>query len=944
MKGLSKKGFEIVVKLYYSTDPETLFNEALTLQEIPNGYYDFSGIIYITPSSLRAKNALKIFHRVIQGLSTDKTSSCYIPPEITTIPELSKRLNSTYGTKTLLPDSMIPILVSRLSGKGMGLSVLISGLIRDLKQFHPDRGMEELKEQIITTLDELNIPDSLKKSITLNLEIFRLYQESLAMNNLVDTNDLLTLCPDYIRKYISFGTAIIDGFYSPTKAEMLIIKAIIERSGHSLISIPRVDGLDELTRDYVDFLKENFELNEIIESFGQIGKPQNFKYHPYDDIETEVEGIARHIKSLFIAGKIKDLSYVVVAFPSLDKYKEITERVFNRYGIPFNVTHKKSLGQTSPFIDLLCMIQSVCEDYPRLKFSQLLSSRYFKGIPDSLKAWIPALSLQSGIISGKKAWLDFLLTGNERLSIKRVINNLFPDPDNRTLFGESDPFSMESIKDIERDLRYVFDRLRPLDEIKASATLSTFSKTIKAILQDLRFLEASPADEEYRAYIDIKKHLWDCLDELSFLEEVKPSRLNLQEFMEYLWHILNNTYMETDIEGVTVTDIQGAFFIPFKKYIYIGGMTDEDMPGRDVDYILPDIVKREIGLPDLDKKIMLQKFLLENIMKSLGDIHLSYPLSEGENRFLPSPFIYSYQSEKERIPGLFSKEELFATKAEIPLSELLLEVKIRPEMLNKGMLNVTDIDAYRNCPRKCFIERVLNLLPSTIKEYDLEATALGEIIHRVMERIIFEPLDDIDRLRKRAVVIVEEVTESKNIDNFWKAIIRDTFVEILPEIISKEMEIRKDGYKPFKVEEKITGEPIKGIRLKGKIDRIDKSERGMAIIDYKTGSDTLTCSKVLTGREKLQLFLYAALLKTAGYNVDRVGVYSLKDITVKWCPSKRKGNNITGMDEMITASLKFLEETVKEMRKGIFTARPLDDNYFLCRRCHENPLCPYIQS
>lgn len=936
-----------MVRLYYSADPEALFKDALRLWK--TSHHDYSGIMYITPSSLRAKAATKIFHIVLQSLSSDKTfRACYIPPDITTISELSKRLNSTYGSKTLLPESVIPVLISMLSGKGLGVSVLISNLIRELKQYHPDRGIEEIRNLIDTGLNKFNIPDSMKNSIMDSLEIFRLYQESLIRNDLIDTGDLFRLCPDYIRNYINLDISIIDGFYSPTKAEMLVIKSIIERSRQSLISIPHIPSVlqahnDKVTGDYIDFLKENFDIDEIIEPNGRVGKPQNFKYHPYDDIDTEVEGIARHIKSLCIAGKIKDLSDVVIAFPNLDKYKEITQRVFNRYGIPFNTTRKKSLGQTSPIIDLFCMIQSVCDDYPRLKFSQFLSSRYFKGIPDSLKDWIPTLSLQSGIVSGKKAWLDFFSTGNERCNIKNIINNL-PTVSEMTLFRMSEPFSFDSLKDLERDLRYIFDRLRPLEEIKASAPLSTFSTTIKILLQELGFLDVTPVDEEYRTYSDIKELLWDCLNELSFSAEIKPSLLSLHDFLEYMRHILTSTYIETDVEGVTVTDIQGVFFVSFKKNIYIGGLTDEDMPGRDIDYILPDNVKKDIGLPDLDRRILLQKFLFEHIMRSSDNIHLSYPLSEGENRFLPSPFLYSGQQEKEKIPGLFSKEELLIMNGDRPLSEFLSEIKIRSDIPSlKGMLNVTDIDAYRACPRKFFIERVLNLLPPSIKEYDLEATALGEIIHRVMEEIIFESFDDMEHLRKKAADIVNKVTSSKNVDPFWKGIIRDTFVEMLPEILSMEIKIRKEGYKPFKVEEKIAGEPVKGIRLKGKIDRIDKSETGMAIIDYKTGSDTLTCSRVLTGKEKLQLFLYAALLKTDGYNVDRVGIYSLKDITVKWCPSKRRGRNIIGMDEMITASLKFLEETVKDLRKGIFTARPIDDSYYLCRKCHENPLCPFIQ-
>lgn len=930
-----------MVRLYYSTDPEILFKEALGLytqhpSPITN---DYSKILYLTPSPLRAKSATKIFHRL---LNPGKGNICYIPPEITSLPELLRRLNSLYGFNTLISSPVRPILISRVSGKGMGFSILLSELIRDLKGFHPERDIEELKESIIAVMNELNIPDSLKDSIIECLEIFRRYQGSLIRNGLIDMDDLLRLCPSYIKHNMNFSVAIIDGFYAPTRAEMLIIKAIIERAGYSLVSIPFVDGLEGVIKDYLTFLRENFdiEVQETSKSYRL-----DFTFHPCDDIETEVEGIARHIKSQFVAGRIEDLSDVLVAFPDPDKYREITERVFYRYGIPFNCSRKKSLAESRPIIDLFCMIQSVCEDYPRLRFSQFLSSRYFRKIPETMRAWIPYLSLQSGIISGKRAWLGFLSNGNERCDIKRIINDL-TIPESEGLFR--DPLSIEGLRYIKRDLQYIFEKLTPLEEIKEVSSLSTFSATIKDVLKELGFLDFTPVDEGYRTYSDMRRHFLDRLEELASLEGLVPSGLSLQEFSEYLWHILNNTYIETDSEGVTVTDIPGAFSLSFRKHMYVGGLTDEDMPGRSIDYILPDSVKRGIGLPDLERRITLQKFLLENIIRSSANIHLSYPVSEDEKRFLPSPFLYSGRPEKERVPGIFSKEELLLADGERPLKEFLTEIKIRSGMLNlNGMLNVTDVDAYRSCPRRFFIERVLNLLPPSIKEYDLEAATLGEIIHRVMEKIIFEPFNDMDRLRERAGDIVDEVTGGKNIDPFWKGIIKDTFLEILPEIVLQESKIRDEGYLPFRVEEKVTGEPVKGIRLKGKIDRIDRSEKGLSIIDYKTGSETITCSRVLDGREKLQLFLYAALLNLQGHRVDRVGIYSLKDIRIKWCPSKKRGKGKSaeeGMDEMIGASLGFLKETVRDLRSGVFTARPFDDNYFQCRWCHENPLCPYIQS
>lgn len=160
-----------------------------------------------------------------------------------------------------------------------------------------------------------------------------------------------------------------------------------------------------------------------------------------------------------------------------------------------------------------------------------------------------------------------------------------------------------------------------------------------------------------------------------------------------------------------------------------------------------------------------------------------------------------------------------------------------------------------------------------------------------------------------------------------------------------ELDIRNEGYIDSVVEKTISGEPVKGIKLKGKIDRFDRISNAVQIIDYKSGNAGLNCAQVAKGNENLQLFLYAAIMKNQGYNVDRVGIYSLKDIQIKWCPPQKrgrsKGRGKENIDEFIAASLQYLEEAVSGMRAGDFTARPL--NEYNCRNCHEYSLCPYIQ-
>jgi len=368
-----------------------------------------------------------------------------------------------------------------------------------------------------------------------------------------------------------------------------------------------------------------------------------------------------------------------------------------------------------------------------------------------------------------------------------------------------------------------------------------------------------------------------------------------------------------------------------------------------LDYLLPDSVKKRLGFLHLDRYIETQRFSFHNVIKSCRNLHLSYPLMEGDDMFLPSSFLYPGEELRERIPGIFSREEYLIRQGCKPFSNYISEVGMIPSSLNaSSFLRVTDIDAYRMCPRKFFIERILNLEPMNVKEYELEAATIGTIIHRIMEKIIKEPVKGIEDLRDRAESVIDESMKDRRIDAYWKRIIKDTFMEILPDIYEKELEIRKDGYVSTEVERTMVGEPIKGIRLKGKVDRFDRIGDAVQIIDYKTGTPGLNCKQVLEGNENLQLFLYAAMMKNQGYTVSRVGIYSLKDIDIKWCPPKKTrsqkseaGSQKNDMDDYIIAALKFLEEAVNDMRKGNFKARPLND--YICWNCHEYAFCPYIQ-
>lgn len=927
----------MAVKILYTSPDlkgvtESLFREAL---KHPDGvrshagagrpHPDYSGILYLAPHSGKAREAGRIFHGIVatesgDGQSKKKSGSvCYIPPEISTISEFSKKIHSLYGEGRILDRPLIPVVLSRLSGKGLGFSSLVANLISDIKRYYPDRGVNELTMMFYDIFRELNIPGAVQSVPLECLEIMNKYDQFMRERSLVDGDDVIRDLPGHL---CLKGRSILvaDGFGDPDSAEVNVLLHLIRNSELSLIAVPDDARTSGLSDRFMGFLKENFAVDEA--NVTDRGNAPYLYYCSYADPEEEVEGIARNIKSLYVSGKFRDLGKTVVAFPFLGSYAPIIERVFKRYGIPFVLSQGRAVGRRKPFLDIACLLSSMAEGYPRLKFAQFLSSHYFGKLPASLKQWMPSLSLQSGIIEGKETWLNVIDEGSETFEIDAAVKD-----------------------DLRNELGDVFRVLKSL-EADGTAMFDTFALALVRIVGELGFRQESPetGDAKDRVSVqDEKEALDQVLEQTVLLGDLLGESVTIAEFSEVLIHLLNAALIEEEGEGVAVMEFSDVVGI-CPEYLFLGGLTDESMPGRqDTDYILPDSVKRELGFMYLDKYLEMRRLTFNSVVSSSGHVHLSYPVMDGDRRYIPSAFLYTGEEIREKIPGIFSMEEHLVMRGRGPLSAYISEIGIpRSEAGFGSYLRVTDIDAYRFCPRKFFIERVASVTPPDIKEYEVEAITLGNILHKIMERIIQGPLEDFESMRKRAEQVAEEVVNSRKIGGYWKGLIKDTFLELLPDIYEREIEIRGEGYTDSVLENTIVGEPVKGIRLKGKIDRFDRIGNAIQIIDYKTGTARLACSQVEEGNENLQLFLYAAIMKNLGYSVERVGIYSLRDVQVKWCPPrKRAGRKQETMDDYIISSLKHLESAVKGIRDGDFMAHPLDE--YNCRNCHEYSFCPYIQ-
>ncbi|MBT9538188.1 MAG: PD-(D/E)XK nuclease family protein, partial [Nitrospirae bacterium] len=615
-------------------------------------------------------------------------------------------------------------------------------------------------------------------------------------------------CPAIIKEHnYSPAILILDGFYEITPSEELILKSLIEQAGTTIISIPCDDNFTLITNSYIDFIKNNFSI-ETGSSGSEAALPLpssekrggGLSYVSYPGIDEEVEGIARHIKNLFISGRCRSLDKIILAFPKLHVYHDIVQRVFKRYGIPCMFSISKPLGKTEPYLALTAMLESIADDYPRLPFSRFLTSPHFKKMPAIFREWIPQISLYSGIIKGKNSWLGL----------------------SKTLSNVKNPALRDILPEIEKEFKWVFKKLKPLESLKDRGTFKQISEALHKLLSGLDFSDTEDTET--------KEQVSEFLKELSLIDNLiladTGNKGGLREFIDSLRYILNASEKEAEGEGVQVSgffELRGAE----PEYLYLGGLKDGDLPSMpEIDLLLPDNVKTKLGLVNMKRYLHLQQFIFRRLTAALPskNLHLSYPAMEADRLFLPSPFLPWKAETTEKTPGILCREEELLRHPEIPLSSHIKEIGIKSRLIKKqfgenSKIRVTDIDSYRTCHRKFFIEKILKLEPSETKEYEIEAMLLGTIIHEIMEELMAKPLAGFDEMKAEAEKLLGKLLDEKPLENYWKNFIRDSFLSILPEIYEIESELRDEGYSFMKAEALVEGEVIKNIKLKGKIDR-----------------------------------------------------------------------------------------------------------------------------
>ena len=303
------------------------------------------------------------------------------------------------------------------------------------------------------------------------------------------------------------------------------------------------------------------------------------------------------------------------------------------------------------------------------------------------------------------------------------------------------------------------------------------------------------------------------------------------------------------IEGMQIMGLLESRLLDFENIILIG-FNDQKVPGnKSVNSIIPYNLRRAYNLPTHEISDAIQAYNFYRTLYHTKNLHLIYDSrNEGAQNEI-SRYFYQLQYLLRAPMQQYNYQlQIQNTNNETPDNQEITIHKTS-EIINKlnsyktsnASLSASRLKDYIACPLRFYFSTIANIKsPNEINETG-ESSLLGRIYHKAMELYYNQHTTPQSLNPKQIEILVHNafIEESKSsgrqvqITGFNSLIFNLTHQFITNTIRFDIARYKQNQFSNVQSEVEIN-QPINQINFKGYIDRIDKTDDTINIIDYKT--------------------------------------------------------------------------------------------------------------
>ncbi len=407
----------------------------------------------------------------------------------------------------------------------------------------------------------------------------------------------------------------------------------------------------------------------------------------------------------------------------------------------------------------------------------------------------------------------------------------------------------------------------------------------------------------YLRSIEHNEELLDKFDETVFrLNQLlfkTEQILSTKEAIKILFQKVSKITLDDISSGpITVMGLLESRAVSFDGLIIVD-FNEGFIPKRSVkDKFLSTALKKGVNLPTSQDRENLQKYYYHRVITQAKEVYIAYVKNETMQISRFASELFKDKKLDTSIQDDRYKHILFNRHK---ISHFDLEVGLEID-LSKLTWSATSLKTYLTCKRKFYLSYI-----SAIKEHNTslkpQGYELGDLIHKTLYKLYTQ--------YKGAQISYEKLLDILNEtkkENAYLLLDIEIWKKRLKSFISYEEERFKNSLEVLALEQSFMIE-YKGIKLKGVIDRIDKCNDSLLVLDYKTSSSLkIDTIKNYEKTKDFQLEFYFLAAKEL-YSLANIETYyydlyenSLKE-EVTLVPKLELLDNI--LEQLRTTSVKF---------------------------------------
>ncbi len=424
-----------------------------------------------------------------------------------------------------------------------------------------------------------------------------------------------------------------------------------------------------------------------------------------------------------------------------------------------------------------------------------------------------------------------------------------------------------------------------------------------------------PVSEFIEALLDSLKHLGlfsgfgnDAAGRelLALLEEMRTAaaRGSLHQswagFHQWLRHSMEQRRFRPPMKGRGV-ELMG--FTESRLYrfdaLIIAGALREHLPGQiKAPPYFNDSVRTELGLPSLAYRYALLFFDFRRLLEAAPRVVVSLRREHNGERLVPSPWVerlrafhqlaYHESLDDPELKWLVRQPDTMIVNRETPLPLPMNPPAARlPATLLPIPLTATEHQRLIDCPYQFFCASGLDLGPEKEIREEVEKVDFGTYVHRILQAFHGgtpglpgpwrKPFDE--KNLPDAEKLLREITQLVFANDMRRRFLTRGWLyrweSCIPAYLAWEQEYSAQWKIRATEMEKRRDFNQAGVRVSiiGRVDRLDEGEKGVRIIDYKTGA--IPARDLVDRGEKIQLPFYILLLEEE--NIAQALFLSLQD-------------------------------------------------------------------